>query len=44
MELALLHDGLFEAGAATRWLEWLPVASHHHIVDYTDIGQSCTPP
>jgi len=39
MELALLHDGLFEAGAATRWLEWLPVASHHHIVDYTDIGR-----
>jgi NTE family protein len=39
MELALLHDGSFETGAATRWLEWLPVASHHHIVDYTDIGR-----
>jgi len=23
---------------------WVAVASHHHIVDYTDIGQSCTPP
>ncbi len=39
MELALLHDGAFEAGAASRWLESLPVASHHHIVDYTDIGR-----
>ena len=39
MELALLHDGSFETGAATRWLEWLPVASHHHIVDYADIGR-----
>jgi NTE family protein len=39
IELALLHDGAFAAGAATRWLALLPVASHHHIVDSTDLGR-----
>ncbi|HWJ36456.1 MAG TPA: patatin-like phospholipase family protein [Steroidobacteraceae bacterium] len=39
IELALLHDGSFAAGAATRWLELLPVTSHHHVVDYADLGR-----
>jgi len=39
IELALLHDGSFAAGAATRWLQSLPVASHHHIIDSTDFGR-----
>ncbi len=39
MQLALLHEGAFAAGAATRWLESFPVASHHHLIDGTDIGR-----
>ncbi|MGA2188512.1 MAG: patatin-like phospholipase family protein [Steroidobacteraceae bacterium] len=39
IELALLHDGSFEPGAATRWLDWLPVTLHHHIVDPADLGR-----
>lgn len=39
VELALLHDGRFEAGAATRWLADLPVALHHHLVDPADLGR-----
>jgi NTE family protein len=38
IELALLHDGTLEAGAASRWLNDLP-ASHHHIVDTADLGR-----
>ena len=39
IELALLHDGSFEAGAATRWLAELPAASHHHLIDAADLGR-----
>lgn len=39
IELALLHEGHFAAGAAARWLESLPNASHHHIVDAADLGR-----
>ena len=39
IELVLLHDGSFEAGAATRWLEWLPVTLHHHIVEPADLAR-----
>lgn len=39
MELALLHDGTLEAGAAGRWLKSVPVAWHHHIVDPADLGR-----
>jgi NTE family protein len=39
IELALLHQGEFVPGAATRWLKPLPVALHHHLVDSTDMGR-----
>jgi NTE family protein len=39
MELALLHEGDFEPGCATRWLKPLPTAAHHHIVDKSDLGR-----
>ena len=39
IELALLHDGRFETGAATRWLAQLPSASHHHLIDAADLGR-----
>src|ERR1700678_4742841 len=39
VELALLHEGCFEAGAAARWLQTSPVALHHHIVDAADLGR-----
>ena len=39
IELALVHEGKFAPGAATRWLAVLPVASHHHLVDSTDLGR-----
>jgi NTE family protein len=39
IELALLHDGHLLAGAAARWLDSLPVSSHHHIVDGSDLGR-----
>jgi NTE family protein len=39
IELALLHDGYLVAGAAARWLDSLPVSSHHHIVDGSDLGR-----
>jgi NTE family protein len=39
VELALLHDGRIETGAATRWLQNSPVALHHHIVDAADLGR-----
>jgi NTE family protein len=39
IELALLHDGMFEAGAATRWLAELPSSSHHHIVEAVDLSR-----
>jgi NTE family protein len=38
-DLVLLHEGSFLSGAATRWLESLPVACHHHIVDPADLGR-----
>jgi NTE family protein len=39
VELALLHDDGFTAGAAARWLKSLPTAQHHHIVDANDLGR-----
>jgi NTE family protein len=39
IELALVHDGIFAAGAAARWLASSPVASHHHIIDSSDLGR-----
>jgi NTE family protein len=39
VELALLHQGVLEQGAATRWLERLPASVHHHLVDDQDIGR-----
>ncbi len=39
VELALLHDERIEAGAAARWLEFSPVALHHHILDTADLGR-----
>jgi NTE family protein len=39
IELALVHDGVFTAGAAARWLASSPTASHHHIVDSSDLGR-----
>jgi NTE family protein len=40
VELALLHEGAFVAGAASRWLETLPVAQHHHIAGPPDLGRA----
>jgi NTE family protein len=39
IELALVHDGIFTVGAAARWLASSPAASHHHIVDSSDLGR-----
>jgi NTE family protein len=39
IELALLHDGIFTPGAATRWLKSLPGALHHHLIDASDLGR-----
>lgn len=39
IEMVLLHDDSFAPGAARRWLDTLPVASHHHIVDRNDLGR-----
>jgi len=39
IELALLHDGDFAAGAAARWLAASPTASHHHILESADLGR-----
>jgi NTE family protein len=40
VELVLLHEGPFVAGAASRWLKTLPVAQHHHIADAGDLGRA----
>jgi NTE family protein len=40
VELLLLHDAGFVAGAASRWLKSLPVAQHHHIADPADLGRA----
>jgi NTE family protein len=39
VELALLHEGGVEPGAAARWLRTSPVALHHHLVDAADLGR-----
>jgi NTE family protein len=39
IELALVHDGNFAAGAAARWLASSPAASHHHVVDSSDLAR-----
>jgi NTE family protein len=39
VELALLHEGRIETGAATRWLQVSPVALHHHLLDSADLGR-----
>ncbi len=39
LELALLHDGRIAAGAAARYLDRVPVALHHHIVDRSDMAR-----
>jgi NTE family protein len=40
IELALLHEGAFIAGAASRWLKTLPVVQHHHIAAPADLGRA----
>jgi NTE family protein len=40
IELALLHQGKFTAGAASRWLASLPTSLHHHILDEKDIARA----
>src|SRR5260370_22191598 len=37
IELALVHDGIFTAGAAARWLACSPTASHHPIPGSSDL-------
>ena len=39
VELALLHDGAVEPGAAARWLQTSPVALHHHLVEAADLSR-----
>ena len=40
VEIALLHEGSFAAGAAERCLAALPAAAqHHHVVDADDLGR-----
>jgi NTE family protein len=39
IELALLHPTGIIAGSASRWLPTLPAASHHHIVDASDLAR-----
>jgi NTE family protein len=39
VELALLHEGNLQIGAASRWLKDLPAALHHHVVDQNDVGR-----
>src|SRR5580704_15775738 len=39
VELALLHQGRFEADSAARWLKSVPVTLHHHIVTPADLGR-----
>jgi NTE family protein len=39
LELALLHRDSILSGAAARWLEHLPVAQHHHLVERSDVGR-----
>ena len=39
IELALLHQGSFTAGAAAQWLPAARAALHHHIIDGTDVGR-----
>src|ERR1700735_3832474 len=38
-ELALLHAGKIETGAAAAWLKTLPASLHHHIVEAADYGR-----
>ena len=39
VELALLHRGRIEPGSAAAWLESLPGALHHHIVEPSDYAR-----
>jgi NTE family protein len=39
IELALLHEGGLNSGAAARWCESLRARQHHHIVDAQDLGR-----
>jgi NTE family protein len=39
VEIALLHEGGFAAGAAELCLAALPGAQHHHVVDAQDLGR-----
>jgi len=39
VELALLHAGKIEPGAAAAWLKTLPTTLHHHIVEAADYGR-----
>jgi NTE family protein len=39
VELALLHGGTFQPGAARNWLAATPAIAHHHVVDAGDIGR-----
>jgi NTE family protein len=39
LELGLTHTQGIAAGAAAHWLERLPVAQHHHLLDRGDVGR-----
>jgi NTE family protein len=39
VELALIHAGRFETGAARAWLKTLPATQHHHLVEPGDFGR-----
>jgi NTE family protein len=39
LELALMQRDGITTGAAARWLEQLPVAQHHHLIDRSDVGR-----
>ncbi len=38
-ELALIHNGSFMPGVSTAWLAATPAATHHHLVDASDIAR-----
>jgi NTE family protein len=39
IELALLHGGAFQSGAARTWLDASPAVAHHHVIDASDIAR-----
>jgi NTE family protein len=39
VELALVHEGRIDGGAASKWLKTLPAAVHHHLVEPADFAR-----